>query len=169
MAPSPPPLRHCPGPPLGVGAPRPPPETSPTNCLTMDLRLVCWNPVCSGLRRHERRRREHGHRSTRSKRPLLGPRVKPVHGKDSQENSHETQSASRFAKAEHVRPAMSITKNKKKHPHLSRFGFSFERGGVHTSRTMMLEELVGLLACVHRPEAERSDYLQAIDHDLTHL
>ena len=127
--------------------------------------MVCWNPVCSGLRRHERRRREHGHRSTRSKRPLLGPRVKPVHGKDSQENSHETQSASRFAKAEHVRPAMSITKNKKKHPHLSRFGFSFERGGVHTSRTMMLEELVGLLACVQRPEAEKSEYLQAIDHE----
>ena len=72
----PPPLRHCPGPPLGVGAPRPPPETRPTNCLTMDLRLVCWNPVCSGLRRHERRRREHGHRSTRSKRPLRGDRMR---------------------------------------------------------------------------------------------
>ena len=60
---------------------------------------------------------------------------------------------------------MSITKNKKKHPHLSRFGFSFERGGVHTSRTMMLEELVGLLACVQRHEAEKSEYLQAIDHE----
>ena len=45
---------------------------------------------------------------------------------------------------------------------LSRFGFSFKRGGAHTSRTMMLEELGDLLTYVDRPEAEKSDYLQAI-------
>lgn len=52
-----------------------------------------------------------------------------------------------------------------KNKHLSRFGFSFERGGAHTSRTMMLEELEALLASVDRPEAEKSDYLQAIDDE----
>jgi hypothetical protein len=52
-----------------------------------------------------------------------------------------------------------------KNKQLSRFGFSFERGGVHTSRTMMLEELGALLSYVDRPEAEKSDYLQAIDDE----
>ena len=52
-------------------------------------------------------------------------------------------------------------KNKK----LSRFGFSFERGGAHTSRTMMLEELETLLTYVEGPEADKSDYLQAIDDE----
>ncbi|HPD69365.1 MAG TPA: hypothetical protein P5018_05155 [Rectinema sp.] len=46
--------------------------------------------------------------------------------------------------------------------HLSPFGFSFERGGAHTARTMMLSELRALLAYVNRPEAEKSDYLKAI-------
>jgi hypothetical protein len=44
-----------------------------------------------------------------------------------------------------------------------RFGFSFARGGAHTSRTIMLEELKILLAYVDRPDAEKSDYLHAID------
>ena len=52
-----------------------------------------------------------------------------------------------------------------KNKQLSRFGFSFERGGAHTSRTMMLEELGALLTYVDRPEAEKSDYLQAIDDE----
>lgn len=52
-----------------------------------------------------------------------------------------------------------------KHNPLSRFGFSCKRGGTHTSRTMMLAELRALLTYVDRPEAEKSDYLQAIDHE----
>jgi hypothetical protein len=52
-----------------------------------------------------------------------------------------------------------------KHKPLARFGFSFERGGAHTSRTMMLAELRALLACVDRPEAEKTDYRQAIVDD----
>ena len=49
-----------------------------------------------------------------------------------------------------------------KNKQLYRFGFSFKRGGAHTSRTMMLEELRALLAYVDRPEAEKRDYLRAI-------
>jgi hypothetical protein len=64
------------------------------------------------------------------------------------------------AKAGQVRIMMSITKRNKK---LSRFGFSFERGGAHTSRTMMLEELRALLTYLDRPEADKTDYLHAID------
>jgi hypothetical protein len=45
---------------------------------------------------------------------------------------------------------------------LSLFGFSFDRGGAHTSRTMMLEELRTLLTYVDRPETDKSDYLHAI-------
>ncbi|MBM9537897.1 hypothetical protein [Desulfobulbus alkaliphilus] len=52
-----------------------------------------------------------------------------------------------------------------KNKRLSRFGFSFERGGAHTSRTMMLEELGALLTYVDRPEADKCDYLQAIDDE----
>ena len=52
-----------------------------------------------------------------------------------------------------------------KNKQLSRFGFSFKRGGAHTSRTMMLEELGDLLTYVDRTEAEKSDYLQAIDDE----
>ncbi len=46
--------------------------------------------------------------------------------------------------------------------HLSRFGFSFNRGGAHTSRTMMLEDLEALLTCVDRPKADKRDYRRAI-------
>jgi hypothetical protein len=45
---------------------------------------------------------------------------------------------------------------------LDRFGFSFKRGGTHTSRTMMLEELSVLLTYVDHSKAGKSDYLQAI-------
>lgn len=48
---------------------------------------------------------------------------------------------------------------------LSRFGFSFKRGGAHNSRTMMLDELKTLLACVNHPDAKKSDYRQAIVDD----
>ena len=57
---------------------------------------------------------------------------------------------------------MRITDGNKQ---LSRFGFSFKRSGAHNSRTMMLEELETLLAYVNRPEADESDYLQAIDDE----
>ena len=60
---------------------------------------------------------------------------------------------------EHAGPAVSI---KDRNEQLSRFGFSFERGGAHTSRTMMLEELGALLNHVDRPEADKSDYVRAI-------
>jgi len=46
---------------------------------------------------------------------------------------------------------------------LSRFGFKSERGGAHSSRTIMLEELGSLLAYVDRPEATKADYLLEID------
>src|SRR5690606_32927662 len=48
---------------------------------------------------------------------------------------------------------------------LTRFGFSFERGSAHTSRTMMLEELRVLLAYIDYPEADKSVYRQAIDDE----
>lgn len=48
---------------------------------------------------------------------------------------------------------------------MSRFGFCFEKGGAHSSRTMMLEELRLLLSYVGRLDAARSDYLKAIEED----
>ena len=48
---------------------------------------------------------------------------------------------------------------------LSRFGFSFKRGSTHISRTMMLEELRTLLIYIDNPEAEKSEYLKAIDDE----
>lgn len=45
---------------------------------------------------------------------------------------------------------------------LERLGFSFERGGVHTSRTMMLAELRALLSFVDAADAVKADYLEAI-------
>jgi len=48
---------------------------------------------------------------------------------------------------------------------LSRLGFSFERGGAHISRTMMLQELRTLLTCVNRPDAEKGEYLKAINDE----
>lgn len=46
---------------------------------------------------------------------------------------------------------------------LARFGFRFERGGTHSSRTMMLNELAALLSYVDRSEAKKADYLHAIE------
>ena len=48
---------------------------------------------------------------------------------------------------------------------ISRYGFSSEKGGAHTARTMMLEELRVLLAYVTFEGAQKSDYLQAIQED----
>ena len=48
---------------------------------------------------------------------------------------------------------------------LTRFGFSFKRGGTHTSRTMMLDELEALLSYVDRPEAEKFEYLHAVNYE----
>lgn len=45
---------------------------------------------------------------------------------------------------------------------LERLGFSYERGGVHTSRTMMLVELRALLSFVDAADAAKADYLEAI-------
>ncbi|HHA2706549.1 TPA: hypothetical protein ACOEOS_000281 [Stenotrophomonas maltophilia] len=45
---------------------------------------------------------------------------------------------------------------------LERLGFSYERGGVHTARTMMLAELRALLSFVDVADAEKDDYLEAI-------
>ena len=45
---------------------------------------------------------------------------------------------------------------------LERLGVSFERGGVHTARTMMLAELRALLSFVDVADAARADYLEAI-------
>ena len=45
---------------------------------------------------------------------------------------------------------------------LELLGFSFERGGVHTARTMMLAELRALLSFVDATDAAKTDYLEAI-------
>jgi hypothetical protein len=48
---------------------------------------------------------------------------------------------------------------------ISHFGFKFEKGGVHTSRTMMLEDLRTLLSCVSNPGSTKAGYLRAIEED----
>jgi hypothetical protein len=48
---------------------------------------------------------------------------------------------------------------------LNRFGFSFERGGVHTARTIMLKELQMLLEYVSSESASKKDYRKAIVED----
>lgn len=45
---------------------------------------------------------------------------------------------------------------------LSKFGFSFSKGGVHTSRTIMLEDLELLFEAVTNPITSREIYLKAI-------
>ena len=45
---------------------------------------------------------------------------------------------------------------------LERLGFSYERGGVHTARTMMLAELRALMSFVDAADAAKPDYLEAI-------
>ena len=48
---------------------------------------------------------------------------------------------------------------------LSFYGFNFGRNSVHTARTIMLAELKGLLDYVNNPEAEKTEYLRAIDEE----
>jgi hypothetical protein len=49
------------------------------------------------------------------------------------------------------------------HKNPTRFGFRLQRSSTHTSRTMMLAELRGLLSYVDHPEAGKVDYRRAID------
>ncbi len=55
--------------------------------------------------------------------------------------------------------------NKLKINTLSRFGFYFKKGGVHTARTMMLEDLKLLLSYVNSLDASKNDYLKAIEEE----
>ena len=48
---------------------------------------------------------------------------------------------------------------------LNRLGFKSIRSGVHLARTMMLDELQGLIAYLNDPNANKSDYIQAIELD----
>lgn len=60
--------------------------------------------------------------------------------------------------------AMINIDGRKKKP-LSDIGFSFDRGGAHSSRTIMLDELDSLLAYVSQPDALKDEYLKAIVDD----
>lgn len=55
-----------------------------------------------------------------------------------------------------------MSQDNKRNARLERLGFSFERGGVHTARTMMLAELRALLSFVDAADAGKADYLEAI-------
>lgn len=60
------------------------------------------------------------------------------------------------------RTDFNVNEENKHNNKLERLGFSFERGGVHTARTMMLAELRALLSFVDAAEAARANYLEAI-------
>lgn len=66
-----------------------------------------------------------------------------------------------YAAAEQVMEIASMAYQKK----LARFGFRFERGGTHSSRTMMLDELTMLLDYVSHPDVTKVDYLHFIEED----
>lgn len=55
-----------------------------------------------------------------------------------------------------------MTKEIKYNNKLERFGFSFGRGGAHSSRTLMLVELSALLTYVDKADAPKVEYLEAI-------
>jgi len=55
-----------------------------------------------------------------------------------------------------------VSKDLKYNNKLERYGFSYERGGVHTARTMMLAELRLLLSFVDKFDSQKSDYFDAI-------
>lgn len=67
-----------------------------------------------------------------------------------------------YKSGEQVGPTVNKDANDK---NLKRFGFKHERGGAHSSRTMMLEELGAVLSYLNRPDAQKSDYLHAIDEE----
>lgn len=52
-----------------------------------------------------------------------------------------------------------------KNTHSTKFGFRFNRGGAHLSRTMMLEDLSSLLGYINNPNADKKAYLKAIKAD----
>ncbi|MHB8368647.1 MAG: hypothetical protein ACYDBP_03010 [Leptospirales bacterium] len=56
----------------------------------------------------------------------------------------------------------SFRKTKTQRHGLDRFGFCFGKGGAHTSRTIMLQELGTLLTCVDIVNSGRSDYYRNI-------
>jgi hypothetical protein len=56
----------------------------------------------------------------------------------------------------------NVTVENKHNNKLEHLGFSYERGGVHTARTMMFVELRALLAYLDNADAARADYLEAI-------
>lgn len=56
---------------------------------------------------------------------------------------------------------MKNTENNK----LGRFGFAFEQAGAHTSRTLMLDELAILISYLDNQNADKADYLKAIDDE----
>lgn len=55
-----------------------------------------------------------------------------------------------------------MTEDNKHNNKLERLGFSFQRGGVHIARTMMLIELRALLRYVDKADAAKTEYLEAI-------
>lgn len=59
-------------------------------------------------------------------------------------------------------PDSKVNAHNKNHNKLARLGFSHERGGVHTARTMMLVELRALLSFVDKADAPKSEYLEAV-------
>ena len=67
-----------------------------------------------------------------------------------------------FVKAVQVAVVVVMTKELN---HLARFGFRSARGGAHSSRTLMLDELTGLLGYVDRSDATKVDYLGAIEEE----
>jgi hypothetical protein len=56
----------------------------------------------------------------------------------------------------------NVNVENKQNNKLERLGFSYARGGVHSSRTMMLVELRALLSYVDAAGATKADYLEAI-------
>lgn len=48
---------------------------------------------------------------------------------------------------------------------LARFGIDFNRVGAHTSRTLMLDELTGVLSYLNNRNADKADYFNAITSD----
>ena len=67
-----------------------------------------------------------------------------------------------FVKAVQVTVVVVMTKELN---HLAHFGFRSARGGAHSSRTLMLDELTALLGYVDRPGATKADYLCAIEEE----
>lgn len=53
----------------------------------------------------------------------------------------------------------------KNHKSLAQFGFRFERGAAHSSRTMLLDEQATLLSYVDREDASKGGYLRATEEE----